>query len=153
MVTQPLMYKSIHQHPTPRQIYGAKLAGEGTLSEADAEDMVRTYRGALDAGYHTNKTILSNYKPPFEVDWKPYIGTQWNEKDDTRLPLDVLKQLGRKIAEVPPNFKLHPRVEKIMADRRLMAEGKLPLDWGWRKISRTRPCSAKATRCAFPGRM
>jgi len=130
MVTQPLMYKSIHQHPTPRQIYGAKLAGEGTLSEADAEDMVRTYRGALDAGYHTNKTILSNYKPPFEVDWKPYIGTQWNEKDDTRLPLDVLKQLGRKIAEVPPNFKLHPRVEKIMADRRLMAEGKLPLDWG-----------------------
>jgi len=76
MVTQPLMYKSIHQHPTPRQIYGAKLAGEGTLSEADAEDMVRIYRGALDAGYHTNKTILSNYKPPFEVDWKPYIGTQ-----------------------------------------------------------------------------
>ena len=31
---------------------------------------------------------------------------------------------------MPANFKLHPRVEKIMADRRLMAQGKLPLDWG-----------------------
>jgi 2-oxoglutarate dehydrogenase E1 component len=34
------------------------------------------------------------------------------------------------VSEVPGNFKLHPRVEKILADRRLMAEGKLPLDWG-----------------------
>ncbi len=130
MVTQPLMYKKIHAHPTPRKLYGDRLAKAGTLSEADAEDMVKTYRNALDGGYHTNKTILSNYKPPFEVDWKPYVGTQWNENDDTRLPLETLKALGRKVAEVPPNFKLHPRVEKIMADRRLMAEGKLPLDWG-----------------------
>ena len=42
------------------------------------------------------------------------MGTKWNENDDTRLPLDTLKELGRKIAEVPSNFKLHPRVEKIM---------------------------------------
>jgi 2-oxoglutarate dehydrogenase E1 component len=130
MVTQPLMYKKIHQHPTPRKIYGERLTRDSVVTETDAEEMVKTYRNALDGGYHTNKTILSNYKPPFEVNWKPYIGTRWNENDDTRLPLDALKQLGRKIAEVPPNFKLHPRVEKIMADRRLMAEGKLPLDWG-----------------------
>ena len=130
MVTQPLMYKRIHQHPTPRKLYADKLAAEGTLSETEADAMVKTYRTALDGGYHTNQTILSNYKPPFEVDWKPYVGTRWNENDDTRLPLETLKELGRKIADVPPNFKLHPRVEKIMADRRLMAEGKLPLDWG-----------------------
>jgi 2-oxoglutarate dehydrogenase E1 component len=130
MVTQPLMYKNIHQHLTPRKIYADRLAGEKVLAEADAEAMIKTFRAALDGGYHTNKTILSNYKPPFEVNWKPYIGTKWNDNDDTRLPLELLKQLGRRVSEVPPNFKLHPRVEKIMADRRLMAEGKLPLDWG-----------------------
>ncbi|MDB5812340.1 MAG: 2-oxoglutarate dehydrogenase subunit [Betaproteobacteria bacterium] len=130
MVTQPLMYKKIHQHPTPRKLYGERLTAEGAVSDTEADDMVKTYRTALDGGYHTNQTILSNYKPPFEVNWKPFVGTKWNENDDTRLPLETIKQLGRKIAEVPPNFKLHPRVEKIMADRRLMAEGKLPLDWG-----------------------
>jgi len=130
MVTQPLMYKNIHQHLTPRKIYADRLAVEQVIAEADPDEMIKNFRAALDGGYHTNKTILSNYKPPFEVDWKPYIGTRWNENDDTRLPLEQLKQLGRKISEVPPNFKLHPRVEKIMADRRLMAEGKLPLDWG-----------------------
>ena len=130
MVTQPLMYKKIHLHPTPRKIYADRLTKEKVIAEADADEMVKTYRAALDGGYHTNKTILSNYKPPFEVNWKPFIGTKWNENDDTRLPLETLKELGRKIAAVPSNFKLHPRVDKIMADRRLMAEGKLPLDWG-----------------------
>ena len=130
MVTQPLMYKKIHAHPTTRKVYADRLATEGVMTAAEADDMVAAYRSALDRGYHTNKTILSNYKPPFEANWKPYVGTKWNENDDTRLPLDVLKELGRKITEVPSNFKLHPRVEKIMADRRLMADGKLALDWG-----------------------
>jgi 2-oxoglutarate dehydrogenase E1 component len=130
MVTQPLMYKKIHAHPTTRKVYADRLAAEGVISEADADGMVNSYRTALDGGYHTNSTILSNYKPPFEVSWKPYIGTKWNENDDTRLPLDLLKELGGRITAVPSNFKLHPRVEKIMVDRRLMAEGKLPLDWG-----------------------
>jgi 2-oxoglutarate dehydrogenase E1 component len=130
MVTQPLMYKNIHQHPTTRKIYADKLVREGVMAETEAEEMIKTFRSAMDSGYHTNKTVMSNYKPPFEADWKPYVGTKWNEKDDTRLPLDLLKELGRKISTVPANFKLHPRVDKIMQDRRLMAEGKLPLDWG-----------------------
>ncbi|MEK7835310.1 MAG: 2-oxoglutarate dehydrogenase E1 component, partial [Pseudomonadota bacterium] len=130
MVTQPLMYKSIHQHPAPRRIYAERLVAEKVVAEAAAEEMIRVYRAALDSGYHTNQTILSNYKPPFEANWKRYKGTQWNERDDTRLPLELLQQLGRKLSEIPPNFKLHPRVEKIMTDRRRMAEGTLPLDWG-----------------------
>ena len=34
--------------------------------------MVAAYRAAMDRGKHTNKTVLSNYKPPFAVDWAPY---------------------------------------------------------------------------------
>ena len=130
MVTQPLMYKKIQKLPTTRKLYADRLAKDGVLSDAEAEEMIANYRNALDSGYHTNKTILSKYKPPFEVDWKPFIGTKWNEKDDTRLPLDTLKMLGERITAVPENFKLHPRVQKIMEDRRQMAQGKMPLDWG-----------------------
>jgi 2-oxoglutarate dehydrogenase E1 component len=35
---------------------------------------------------------------------------------------------------VPSNFKLHPRVEKILADRRAMVEGRVPVDWGMGEI-------------------
>jgi len=41
-----------------------------------------------------------------------------------------LKKLAERLTDIPGKFKLHPRVEKIIADRRSMGEGKLPLDWG-----------------------
>ncbi|MFM9967639.1 MAG: 2-oxoglutarate dehydrogenase E1 component, partial [Burkholderiales bacterium] len=130
MVTQPLMYKRIHGHPTQRKVYADRLIKDGVVTESDADALVTTSREALDRGYHTNQTILSNFKPPFEIDWAPFKGAKWNENDDTRLPMETIQKLARKLCEVPSNFQLHPRVEKIMQDRRLMAEGKLPLDWG-----------------------
>jgi 2-oxoglutarate dehydrogenase E1 component len=130
MVTQPLMYKKIHQLPTTSSLYGAKLTEEGVVAPDEPEEMVKSYRSALDRGYHTNKTIMADYRPPFEINWKPFKGTKWNEHDDTRLPLELLKELGHKVTDIPKHLKLHPRVERIMNDRRLMAEGKLSLDWG-----------------------
>jgi 2-oxoglutarate dehydrogenase E1 component len=130
MVTQPLMYKRIAKLPTTRRQYADRLAREGVIGDDEAEQMVATYREALDNGYHTNETILSNFRPPFEVDWTPYRGTKWNEQDDTRLPLETLKTLGERITRVPDHFKLHPRVQKIIEDRRAMARGEMPLDWG-----------------------
>jgi len=130
MVTQPLMYKTISKLPTTRKLYSERLQGDGTIQEGEGDAMVATCRNALDGGYHTNTTILSNYKPPYEIDWSQYRGGKWNEHDDTRLPIATLRALGERITTVPDSFKLHPAVQKVMESRRLMAQGKLPLDWG-----------------------
>jgi 2-oxoglutarate dehydrogenase E1 component len=130
MVTQPLMYKTISKLPTTRKLYAERLQGESAIKEGEGDAMVDTCRKALDGGYHTNKTVLSNYKPPYEIDWSQYQGGKWNEHDDTRLPLETLRTLGERITTVPDNFKLHPAVQKVVESRRLMAQGKLPLDWG-----------------------
>jgi len=130
MVTQPLMYKIINAHPGTRKLYADRLAAQGVIAADEAEKMVAAYRQAMDGGYHTNKTILSNFKPPFAVDWSKYKNTKWNERDDTTLPLADLQMLAERLTSIPQNFKLHPRVEKIIADRRLMGQGKLPVDWG-----------------------
>jgi 2-oxoglutarate dehydrogenase E1 component len=130
MVTQPLMYKIINRHPGTRKLYADRLASQGVIGPEDADKMVATCRQALEGGYHTNKTILANYRPPFAVDWSKYNRTKWNEKDDTTLPLADLQMLAERLTTVPSNFKLHPRVEKIVADRRLMGQGKMPVDWG-----------------------
>jgi len=130
MVTQPLMYKTIAKLPTTRQLYADRLAQEGVIPAGGGDELVATCRQALDGGYHTNQTILSNYKPPFEIDWSRYQGAKWNERDDTRLPVETLRMLGERITAVPGNFKLHPSVQRIIENRRLMAQGKLALDWG-----------------------
>ena len=87
MVTQPLMYKNINQHPGTRKLYADRLAAQGVIAADEADRMVASYRQAMDGGTHTNATILSNFKPPFAVDWSKYRGTKWNENDDTTLPL------------------------------------------------------------------
>ena len=130
MVTQPLMYKIINKHPGTRRLYADRLAAQGVIGAEEAGNYVTEYRAALDAGLHTNKTILLHHNPPFAVNWAPYKNTRWNEKDDTTLPLADLKMLAERLTTIPPNFKLHPRVEKIIADRRLMGQGKMMLDWG-----------------------
>ncbi|HKW39413.1 MAG TPA: 2-oxoglutarate dehydrogenase E1 component, partial [Burkholderiales bacterium] len=130
MVTQPLMYKIVNGHPGTRKVYADRLVSQGVIASDEAEQLAAGCRQALEGGYHTNKTILSNFKPPFAVDWSKYNRTEWNEKDDTTLPLADLKALAEKLTTIPSNFKLHPRVEKIIADRRLMGQGKMPVDWG-----------------------
>jgi 2-oxoglutarate dehydrogenase E1 component len=130
MVTQPLMYKKIAQHPGTRKLYADELVAAGVISAEDADNMITTYRAAMDKGYHTNTTILSNYKPPFTVDWTRFTSQHWTDTSDTRVPLAQLESLAVKATNVPDNFKLHPRVERVMADRRAMAQGKQPLDWG-----------------------
>jgi 2-oxoglutarate dehydrogenase E1 component len=130
MVTQPLMYKIVNAHPGTRRLYADRLAAQGVIAADEGDRLVAAFRQAMDGGYNTNKTILANFKPPFAVDWSKYKNTKWNEKDDTTLPIADLQALAEKLTTIPANFKLHPRVEKIIADRRLMGQGKLPVDWG-----------------------
>ena len=131
MVTQPLMYKIIGRHPGTRKLYADKLEAEGIISAGQAELMVKAYRDDMDAGRNPNKTILYGYKSSNAVDWVPYLkDSKWNVKVKTGLPVAELRNLAERLTDIPAKFKLHSRVEKIIADRRLMGEGKLPLDWG-----------------------
>ncbi len=130
MVTQPWMYSLVRQHPGTRKLYAEKLQAQGVIGDTEGEDMIRIYRESLDAGYHTNKTILANFKPPYTVNWAPFLNIPWTYKAPTGVPLEELKALSERLTTIPPDFQLHSRVEKIMADRRAMGQGKLPLDWG-----------------------
>jgi 2-oxoglutarate dehydrogenase E1 component len=130
MITQPLMYKRIREHPGTRALYAQRLQAANVVTAEESEAMINTYRAAMDKGYHTNTTILSNYKPPFAVDWSRFVGKHWTDNANTALPKKTLEALARKVTDIPAEFKLHPRVEKVIADRRAMGEGELPLDWG-----------------------
>ncbi|MFN3398596.1 MAG: 2-oxoglutarate dehydrogenase E1 component, partial [Sulfurimicrobium sp.] len=130
-VTQPLMYKKIAQHPGTRRIYAERLAAEGVVTPDEAQRMIANHTATLDAGEQLRcKPVLSNFKRAFATDWKKFTNANWNQPAHTAVPRQDLQRLAEKLTTVPDDFKLHPRVEKILADRRLMGAGKLPLDWG-----------------------
>ena len=130
LVTQPLMYKKIAQHPGTRKLYALKLTEEGVVTEAEPDEMIKTIRAQLDAGQSTNATILYNHKPPFAIDWAPYLKIDWRHPANTAVPRKELEALAVRLTTMPENFKLHPTVERMLAARREMGLGKHVLDWG-----------------------
>ena len=133
-VTQPLMYHKIAEHPGTRALYAGKLAAEGVINEAGPADMIAAYRAQLETGERIVPPAVSLYKRAFAANWKAYRGIDWQHPAETALPLTQLRELAEKASAVPDGFTLQPRVAKILADRRAMAAGKLPLDWGMAEI-------------------
>ncbi|OGA66889.1 MAG: 2-oxoglutarate dehydrogenase E1 component [Betaproteobacteria bacterium RIFCSPLOWO2_12_FULL_68_20] len=129
-VTQPLMYKRIGQHPGTRKLYADKLVAGGVLGAGEPEQMIKAFRDALDTGRHTLNPVLSSFKSKFAVDWSPFLDSKWTDAADTQVPLAELQRLAEPLTRVPEGFKLHPTVARVLASRRQMAEGKLPVDWG-----------------------
>ena len=129
-LTQPLMYKKIAAHPGTRKLYADKLVTQGVLPPAGPDAMMKAFRAAMDAGKHTTDPVLTNYKSKYAVDWTPFLGKKWTDAADTALPVAEFKRLAERITTIPPNFKVHPLVEKVIADRAAMGRGEINVDWG-----------------------
>jgi len=126
--TQPLMYKIVKKHPTPRQIYADKLNAEGSISIDKSKELTEYYRKLLDEGQCT----VEQWRPMTEhsVDWTPFLGHDWDDEYVKEISIEKLKELANKISTFPDTHPVHGRVKKIYDDRVKMAKGEKLLDWG-----------------------
>ena len=129
-LTQPLMYKKIAQHPGTRKLYADRLETIGVIRIGEGDEMVKAYRADMEAGTNQSSPVISNYKGKYSVDWSPFLGKKWTDEADTSVPAAEIKRLSERITTIPPNFKVHSLVEKVIADRRAMGRGEMNLDWG-----------------------
>ncbi len=129
-VTQPLMYKKIAQHPGTRKLYADRLLAQGVLQAGEPDEMIKRFRAALDAGHHTVSPVISSFKSKFAVDWAPFLGAQWTDSADTQVPVAELQRLAEHLTTIPPDFRLHPTVARVIENRRQMAQGRIAVDWG-----------------------
>jgi 2-oxoglutarate dehydrogenase E1 component len=130
-VTQPLMYQAIRDLPTTRQIYADKLIARGLVTEQEVEEQVDRYREALDRGAPLVSSLVSEPNKSLFVDWSPYLGHEWTIESDTRMDIHALQALAQEINAAPESFPLQRQVTKILEDRRKMAAGAMPVNWGF----------------------
>ena len=128
--TQPLMYQVVRKHRSARQLYADRLLAEGVLDAEGAAAMVQKYREGLDQGRPQARAFVGTTGNKFTVDWSRHIEGDWTEPVVTAVAVPDLQDLGGKLTSVPDGFTLHPRVARIVDDRRRMYAGELPLDWG-----------------------
>ncbi|ADJ27075.1 2-oxoglutarate dehydrogenase E1 component [Nitrosococcus watsonii] len=129
-VTQPLMYQKIRSHPTVRHLYAEHLTAQNIIAPEEPERMMDNYRQTLEQGTNVAPYAAEGARSS-GVNWKPFLGTQWDQPVETEVPLPQIQELAALIQQLPKGFELHSRVGHILADRRKMAAGALPIDWGF----------------------
>ncbi|MGD8312511.1 MAG: 2-oxoglutarate dehydrogenase E1 component, partial [Gammaproteobacteria bacterium] len=131
--TQPGMYQEIRALPTTLTRYAGILESQNIIASGAADEMKRSYRDLLDTGSSVTPAIAKDglVDRRVAVNWKSYMGHSWDEPCDTRIPLETLRMLAARLQQLPLGFELHPRVAKVMDDRRKMAAGALAVDWGF----------------------
>lgn len=135
MKTQPLMYQQIRKHPTTRQIYAEKLASEGVVTDKEAQALARQIRTRLDNEEPIALSVVSEPDTQMFVDWRPYLGHDWTDKADTALSLKRLREVMDRANSVRQGFLLHKQVQGIYDDRRAMAAGGKPINWGFGEMA------------------
>jgi 2-oxoglutarate dehydrogenase E1 component len=130
--TQPLMYKVIRKHKTTAQIYGDKLVDEGIISVDEFDKMRTDWRENLEVEFQAG----DDYKPN-KADW---LDGKWSgltlassmderRRGKTNVPLKVLKEIGKKLTDVPDGFKVHRTIQRFMDNRAKMIETGEGIDW------------------------
>ena len=128
--TQPEMYRVIRQHLSARRLYADQLVAAGVVTQAEAEAMLEQYRSGLDEGRPQARAALGMIGNKYTVDWSAYAQVDWTEPVPTGIALGRLRELGERITSYPSGFTLQPRVAQLIANRKKMIQGEMPLDWG-----------------------
>ncbi len=129
--TQPMMYKKIKARETAAALYGKALVEVGIVTPDDVDAITADYRGKLDAGKLVGLPHADEPDKTFAVDWTPYKVIDWDAPVPTEVTQEKLRELSERLLDLPEGLVLNARVAKIMDDRRKMAAGALPLDWGF----------------------
>lgn len=132
--TQPQMYEIIRKHPTTKTLYADKLVSEGVLSRAEADKLSDDYRASLDRGEFVVHNLVREPDTSLFVNWDPYLDHDWRMPADTSIDLTKLQAIAAKICAVPDGIQVQRQVAKIYDDRRKMAGGALPLNWGMAEL-------------------
>ena len=129
--TQPIMYGRIRDHKTTRQLYAEKLVASQIITAEGVAALQDVYRDRLDRGQPVPKSSLGMIGNEFTVNWGPYLGGSWTDPVDTTISPATVAELGKKLVSIPPDIKLHGRVQRIVDERTRMAAGEIDMDWGF----------------------
>jgi 2-oxoglutarate dehydrogenase E1 component len=127
--TQPMLYKQIKSHPSPREVWGNRLVQEGVVSA----DEVKQLDAAAAAEYDQILTAMKAgelHTPEHNPAKDAEADQSGAGSGDTAVDADRLRELNEKLLTWPSTLKVNPRLAKTL-QRRAEAMGDAGgIDWG-----------------------
>src|SRR5262249_26719264 len=131
--TQPVMYRKIAERPPLSEVYREKLTLRGDLTGAETEGSAGQSEGKLQAALGGVPAA-----PPRRVGMRGFGGRWQGLKPyfsatpvNTAVPYETLEFIADKIANVPEDFAVHPKIKKQLEAHREHFRERQPLDWAF----------------------
>ena len=152
--TQPVLYRAIAQRKSVRDGYLEHLLRLGGVSKEQADQI------AIERREHLEKELTEARRRDYIQTFK-WLGGYWEgyrggpertvKEFDTAIPLEEAQNLLLKQSQVPEDFHPHPKIQRLLKQRRDMGEGKRPLDWGTGELLSFASLVTEGTRVRLTG--
>jgi 2-oxoglutarate dehydrogenase E1 component len=131
--TQPLMYAAMDLRKNTREGYLEHLLKLGGVTRQEADKIAADRHEHLEqelADARTTEEDTTDHSDKSRI-WIGYRGGLEKDTPDveTGIPRQRASKLLDKLAELPEDFFLHPKLARFIKGRRDMAAGLRPLDW------------------------
>jgi 2-oxoglutarate dehydrogenase E1 component len=129
--TQPVMYEQIRNHPTVVALYTKRLVEAGVLDEAQVGELRQRRRAGLEAARSRARAEMPREQVfAFGGVWQGlgWAGDDWSA--DTRVPTERLRAIADGLVRWPEDFAPHPRLIKLLEERRSRVQHGEAIDWG-----------------------
>ncbi len=128
--TQPLMYKTIAQHPTTMQIYAKKLIAEGVVTEKDVEGWIAEFKDYLEKQFETANSFKPNKADWFEGRWQGFErADEGARRGTTDVPIEELKDIGDRLTTIPESHNVHRTLQRVLKAKKKMIDTGKDIDW------------------------
>jgi len=130
--TQPELYRLIERRPSVRDAYLERLLRLGGITRGEADDIARKRYDWLEQ--HLAEARSSGHgMPPSSLEgiWQGYSGgaEPAASEPETGVGAGRVARLLERLTGVPEEFTVHPKLERVLEQRRAMGAGERPLDW------------------------
>ena len=132
--TQPHMYSVIDKKPSNLEIYKRVLLEKGLVSKQEIEELENKFQEKLELEWEASKGYKPTQKDWLEEKWEGYKSMR--EKGmikNTGVPVEVLRDLIKRMTKIPEGFELHKGVQKVYDYRRSVADAESHesiVNWG-----------------------
>ena len=125
-ITQPQLYRAIKDHPPLWRIFAQSI---GTDPTKRAKEVRAEFEAAQKKATALRERPSLSEAPSY---WEHYEGGCYKREYEveTGVSNDVLCEVGEHLTDCPKAFKIHAKVKKLLEQRREMASGKRPVDFG-----------------------
>jgi 2-oxoglutarate dehydrogenase E1 component len=128
--TQPMMYRTIAQHPSTRKLYAAQLATAQRVSADKSAALLAEVEAGLQTQYETADSYIPRKADWLERFWAGMRPTESLEViEQTGVDAAQLQLVGQGLTTVPMGFNLNSKIARQIQAKKQMLETGGGVDW------------------------